>query len=153
VVGAPGVEAVDNSIYDCTRRETFEESGLKVELGRVVYIREYFESENDTFHFELSLSSLSYSGELTIRHIQGNGPDEHFIKDVRWVHKDDVHKLVVYPEILKDAFWEDYARGYPEAKYLGRSSNQAHLALPADRDKIQAIQYFSVSVFSDQLTS
>lgn len=118
-----GVEAVDKSIYDCTRRETFEESGLDVELGRIVYIREYYESETDTLHFELFLSSLSCSGELTIRHIQGNGPDEHFIKDVRWVHKDDVHKLVVYPEILKDAFWEDYDRGYPETKYLGRSSN------------------------------
>jgi hypothetical protein len=27
--------------------------------------------------------------------------------------------VVVYPEILKDEFWEDLARGFPEVRYFG----------------------------------
>lgn len=59
-------------------------------------------------------------GELTIRHIQGKGPDEHYIKDVRWIGKAELQKMVVYPEILKDDFWEDLARDFSETKYLSR---------------------------------
>lgn len=119
-----GVEDVDDSLFDCVRREVFEESGLAVALGRIIYIREFVDTENDTYHLELFMSSTDYSGELTIKNIQGTGIDEHFIKDARWIHKDEVQNLVVYPEILKDEFWDDLANGYPETRYLGRSSDE-----------------------------
>ncbi|MFL7838351.1 MAG: NUDIX domain-containing protein [Candidatus Promineifilaceae bacterium] len=118
-----GVEAVDGDIFDTVQRETFEETGLAVELGRVVYIREYFEAETDTLHFELFLSSSGHSGRLTIRNVQGSGPDEHFIKDARWFHRKDLQDTVVYPEILKDSFWDDLAADYPQTRYLGRSDD------------------------------
>lgn len=116
-----GVEPVDGDIYDTVRRETFEETGLAVDLGRVVYIREYHDEETNTLHFELFLCSHGHSGELTIRNIQGTGIDEHYIKDARFVHRGDLQGMVVYPEILKDGFWVDQARGFPETKYLGRT--------------------------------
>ncbi len=116
-----GVEEVDKDIFDCARRETFEESGLSVTLGRIVYIREFCDLETDTYHLELFLNSSAHAGELTIRHIQGTGPDEHYIKDVRWIAKGEMQDMVVYPEILKDAFWEDVAQGFPKSRYLGRS--------------------------------
>ena len=117
-----GVETADASVFDCARRETFEETGLHVELLRIVYIREFVDEENDAHNLELFINSRGYSGELTTRHIQGSGPDEHYIKDVRWVQKDKLQSLVVYPEILKDAFWDDLGQGFPETKYLGKSS-------------------------------
>lgn len=116
-----GVEPVDGDIYDTVRREVWEETGLAVELVRVVYIREYYEEETDTLHFELFLSSNGRSGELTITNIQGTGIDEHYIKDARFIHKDDLQEMIVYPEILKDGFWGDLALGFPETKYLGRT--------------------------------
>ena len=58
-------------------------------------------------------------GDLTISHIQGNGPDEHYIKDVRWISKAEMKDMVVYPDILKDEFWADLAQGFPETRYLG----------------------------------
>ena len=117
-----GVEDVDGDIFDTVQRETFEETGLAVDLGRVVYIREYYDEETDTLHFELFLNSKGHAGELTIRNIQGKGIDEHYIKDARCVHRDDLPGIVVYPEILKDGFWRDLARGVRDTRYLGRSN-------------------------------
>jgi 8-oxo-dGTP diphosphatase len=118
-----GMEDGDNSLFDCARRETFEETGLHVDLGRIVYIHEFLDTINDTYKLEIFLSSSDHAGELTTKHVKGAGPDEHFIKDARWVHKDDLQNLVVYPEILRDGFWEDVARGFPHTRYLGRSSD------------------------------
>ena len=117
-----GVEVSDTSVFDCARRETFEETGLDVTLERIVYIREFADQENQAYHLELFLSSSDFSGNLTIRHIHGNGPDEHFIKDVRWVHRNALQELEVYPEMLKDVFWDDLAQGFPQTRYLGRST-------------------------------
>lgn len=114
-----GVETEDASLFDCVRREVFEETGLQVSLKNVVYLREFLDSENQARNLELFVEATGFSGELTIRHVQGSGPDEHFIKDVRWVPKAELDDMIVYPEILKDRFWHDHAEGFPETKYLG----------------------------------
>lgn len=114
-----GVESTDTSIIDCARREVFEETGLHVDLSSIVYIREFLDQENGARNLELFFAARSFSGELTMRHIQGSGPDEHYIRDVRWVPRDRLDGMVIYPEALKDAFWNDRAKGFPETKYLG----------------------------------
>jgi len=114
-----GVESKDASIFDCARREVFEETGLQVDLSRVVYIREFLDQENGARNLELFLASRAFSGDLTITNVQGSGPDEHFIRDVRWVPRGELSGMIVYPEVLKDGFWNDLANGFPETKYLG----------------------------------
>lgn len=114
-----GVESKDASIFDCARREVFEETGLQVDLTGIVYIREFIDQENGARNLELFLGSRSFSGDLTLCHVQGSGPDEHYIRDVRWVPRDELHNIIVYPEVLKDEFWNDLAKGFLETRYLG----------------------------------
>jgi len=114
-----GLASEDASIFACVRREVFEETGLRVELSRIVYIREFIDLENNTHNLELFLAAQSFSGELTMKNIPGSGPDEHYIKDVKWLSRETVKDLVVFPEILKDKFWEDAQAGFLETRYLG----------------------------------
>lgn len=57
---------------------------------------------------------------MSIKNIKGNGPDEFFIKDVQWFKKEDLQNINVFPENLKDSFWQDLGNGFSETKYLGR---------------------------------
>lgn len=114
-----GVEPQDGSIFDCARREVFEETGLQVDLTGIVYVREFLDHKSQSSNLELFLGSRGFSGELTTGHAQGSGPDEHYIGDVRWVPRSELRAMTVYPETLKDGFWDDLAAGFPETKYLG----------------------------------
>lgn len=114
-----GVEPEDESAFECAKREVFEETGLAVDLTEIVYLREFVDQDNRNRNLEILIGSRSCTGELTIRHVQGSEPDEHYIRDVRWVPRAELHDMVVYPEILKDRFWENHAEGSPEMRYLG----------------------------------
>lgn len=45
----------DESIFDCARRETFEETGLTVTFDRILYIQEFFEPGYHFCKFFISL--------------------------------------------------------------------------------------------------
>jgi len=115
-----GIEEIDNSIFDCAKRETFEETNLKIVVSRLLYIREFHDTENQKLNIELFVLADSFEGEISIKNIAGKGQDEHYIKDVAWLSKTELKDLVVYPEIIRDELWNDYAADFPNTKYLGR---------------------------------
>lgn len=105
------------SILDCVRREVFEESGLSVEPGRIVYVREFVDLEWNRHNLELFLVAPTFAGNLTIDNNQGI--DAAYIKRVCLLDRYEMEGLTVYPEILKDGFWGDLQNGFPETRYLG----------------------------------
>ena len=114
-----GLLPQDRSIVDCADREVFVETGLKVRIGRLIYLREFLEEAPSVHHVELFLLAREFAGELTMEHIKGKGPHEEFIRELRWLGQGEVQDLIVYPEHLRDSFWDDMAAGFPEARYLG----------------------------------
>lgn len=115
-----GLEDYDKSVFECAKREVFEESGLTIDSEKIIYFREFQDEENNTINLEIFTLANTFKGDISIKNIQGNGPDEHFIKTVRWVSENDVKNLPVFPEIIANKFWSDYADGFKETKYLGR---------------------------------
>ncbi len=102
------------SIFDCARRETMEETGLSVELDRIVYIVEYADS---SYHFcKFFIRCATFNGRLTLANRE---QAETFLVDARFLSKGDMERLDVRPAVLKDRFWDDLDTGFPETRYLG----------------------------------
>jgi len=115
-----GLEQFDRDIYQCAVRETWEETGYSIRTDEIIYLREFVDLENNTHNTEIFLRGEIIGGELTFENVQGNGPDEHYIRDVCWIDKQDVQSLVVFPQIIKeDVFWKDI-EGTGYTRYLGR---------------------------------
>jgi len=114
-----GLEDGEN-IYDCAKRETYEETGLTVELGQILYLREFVELSRARHHFEIFILANSFTGELTMANNSPLDPDYLYIKDVQFLSKQKMQRLNVYPEELKDKFWQDFTPGKRwEMQYLG----------------------------------
>ena len=102
------------SIFDCARRETMEETGLSVALDRIIYIVEYTEP---SYHFcKFFIRCKTFDGNLTLANREQG---EAFLVNVRFFSKADMAGLDVRPTILKDRFWDDLEAGFPETRYLG----------------------------------
>ena len=122
----------EESLVECAQRETLEETGLSVELGRIAYIREFVEP--GYHHCEVFFMAASYSGTLLTGGNSGTGifDVDHMIKDVRFVPRDEMAGMTIYPGELKTTFWEDLESGFSGTKYLGvdRSESPTYLGSP-----------------------
>jgi 8-oxo-dGTP diphosphatase len=102
------------SILDCARRETFEETGLVVEPDRILYVQEFVEPG---YHFvKFFILCSGFSGELTL---SNRDADESWLVDVAFFSQQEMQGMHVHPAILKGQFWADLAAGPARARYLG----------------------------------
>lgn len=106
------------SIFECAARETWEETGLCVELDRIAYIRQFADVDQDTHHLEVFLLAVSSSGSITMDNLPDE-PNEEFVQGVEFFSRDEIQQLTVYPEMLKNEFWEDLRNGFSSTRYLG----------------------------------
>ena len=119
---------------ECARRETLGETGLTVDLRRIVYIREFVEPGHH--HCDVFFLADSYSGSLRTDADRGTGifDLDHMIKVVmikvvRFVSRGDMGGMTVYPVDVKTTPWEDLAAGFPHVRYLGveRSESKTYV--------------------------
>lgn len=104
----------DESIFDCARREVLEETGLSVDLNRIVYIEEFVEPG---YHFcKFFILCRAYSGDITLAN---RDLGEEYLVAARFFSREELAELDIFPEILKDRFWRDLEDGFPQTRYLG----------------------------------
>lgn len=130
-----GIEGKE-SLEECARREVLEETGLAVELGRIAYVREFVEP--GYHHCEIFFVASSYSGTLRTGGSPGTGifDVDNVIKSVRFVRRDEMEVMTIYPEIIKTSFWDDLASGFTETRYLGleESESKTYLDMQVEPD-------------------
>lgn len=104
----------NESILDCARRETLEETGLTVESGEILYIQEFWQPD---YHFCMFfIFAGSFRGSLTLKN---KDSDESFLVEARFFSRAELGRLNVFPIILKDGFWKDIGIEPLPARYLG----------------------------------
>ena len=102
------------SIFDCARRETLEETGLTVEPERFLYVQEFAEPG---YHFvKFFILCSDFSGELTLANRDAG---ESWLVDATFLPRAALQGLDVRPTVLKDDFWADLESDLQIARYLG----------------------------------
>jgi 8-oxo-dGTP diphosphatase len=114
-----GLEPSDDSVLECARRETFEETGLTLGELRLVYWREFHELHTDVMNLEMYFLASNFQGQPTTANLKGKD-DENYVKGLRWFNRQELAEVQLFPRILRDGFWDHLEQGFPDALYLGR---------------------------------
>jgi len=117
------LEDADATVQACVAREVREETGLHAVVGRLIYFREFRDSERNTRWVELYFLADALSGELTAERLSDTRPEERYVREARWVARAELEGLLVFPQILRDHFWQDHESGFPAVRYLGVSAD------------------------------
>jgi len=115
-----GLEGEESAV-DAIIREVKEECKIRCIPQRLVYAREFLDCEKDIHHVELFFTAKAEDYQVE----RGTDPElkKQRIIDVRFLSRHDIKNLpaAVFPEILRDRFWEDLKRDFKgHANYLGR---------------------------------
>ncbi len=113
-----GFESCDSSLPDCVRREIEEETGLQVEVGQLLYLREFVEPEIRRHSLELFFAVHSPRG--TLRDNPPAGQD--LAKQSRWFQREELRLINLAPPELRDEFWQIPAEAQARTCYLGKVS-------------------------------
>ena len=117
-----GLEAEDGSVTACVCREFLEETGLSVQVGSLVYVREFVAASQQTHHLEMFFRVHQAEGHLH-RMDQSDPPMGSDLKRyVRWFTQKELQTLDVAPRELRDTFWTEVLAGLTETRYLGVST-------------------------------
>lgn len=111
-----GIEETDPTIFMGAQREVFEEAGVGVEIGRLIYLREFRESLRDTRWLELYFLADGYR---TVQPSRQAEVASEFRRGARWFTRQELEDVVVYPEVLRSDFWEHVLEEHGAVRYLG----------------------------------
>ncbi|MDD5344074.1 MAG: NUDIX hydrolase [Smithella sp.] len=104
-------------IVECAEREVFEETGIKVRAGNLLYAQTLFiKKQNSTWleHFWLAIPENSTL--VPKDHIDRFG----LVDEAKWVNQKEIKDMMVYPKILKKEFWDNLGRYLRDKnRYIG----------------------------------
>ena len=101
-------------IFRGAEREAREETGLLAQAEKIAYIEELIDEGRYVCKFWVVCRLVS--GSLSIA---GRDMDEEYLQGVGFFSQAQVHRMHVYPVILKDLFWRDLQAGFPSIRNLG----------------------------------
>lgn len=101
-----GVQGCE-SLAEAAAREAFEETGLTVRPGRLVYIEELFDP--GTRYCKFWHLGEAIGGDMDVSHAEAVAEG---IVEVAWLSRADIAKRTVFPLLLNERFWADRDAGF-----------------------------------------
>jgi ADP-ribose pyrophosphatase YjhB (NUDIX family) len=110
-------ECAENAVI----REVKEECYIDCTPGRLVYVREFIDEDNDRHYIELFFLAEVISYDVRT----GYDPEltEQYIMEARFLNRKEIQStsISVFPEVLRDRFWDDLESGFfGHISYLGQ---------------------------------
>lgn len=101
-----GIQGTE-TLAAAAEREVKEETGLLVKTGQLVYVEEFFSPETRfcKFWFAATLAG----GTLSVAAPEAAAE---FIVDAAWLTHPQIQSLPVFPEVLRERYWQDRAAGF-----------------------------------------
>lgn len=103
-----GWEYDRENIVECAEREVVEETGLKVKVARLLYVQE-FHSAPDSISFETIWLAMP-TGETGLSELHTDHDIDGKVEVAKWFLRDELRGIKVFPERLKDTFWQNIDR-------------------------------------------
>lgn len=100
-----GWEHERENILECAKREVHEETGLHVDIKKMLYVQEYHDP-NETVLFEAFwLAEPSHEQSLNENHVDLDPSGN--VESAKWFNKEELQDLKVFPKRLKNTFWDN----------------------------------------------
>ena len=95
-------------------REAREECGLEIEPLQIAYVE-------DLWNPKMRICKLWFTGRIAGGELtsSASGSVAENIVDARFVGRDEFSGKVIFPEVLRDQYWEDRVGGFTSTRYLG----------------------------------
>ncbi len=111
-----GIEGAE-TLFDAAVREVREETGLTIKPGKVAYLRQYITRREGHNLQDILILAEHYEGNISSSNQVG--AEQKWIKEVRFLSKEELKEVTVFPKALKDSVWDDKAQGFPHMRFLG----------------------------------
>ena len=102
-----GVEGAEE-LHAAAEREAFEETGLRVKARSMAYIDELIDESGRLVKFWFLADYVSGEIDVTANPAEGEA-----ISEAGWFAKDALPAGHVFPEVLRDRFWDELQTGFP----------------------------------------
>ena len=114
-----GFEAIDGNTRNTVKREVWEETGLSVSVGELLFVREFCEASRDIYHLEQFYIVDQWQGEISLNNLEPLSEEARSISEVRWLTKQELKEIEVFPPQLKDVLWHKLDQNDLSIVHLG----------------------------------
>ncbi len=106
-------------IETAARREAFEETGLRIEPVRLLYVEQLLGRGSGTHHTKLwFLGEIAASDVGRALHVGHDEAVTEMIVEARYVPRAELASRQVFPDLLLGRLWSDLAEGFGEVRIL-----------------------------------
>jgi len=99
-----GWEYENENILECAKREVYEETGMTVQMQRLLYVQEFHVAPQE-ISFETFWLAFPEQGQLLNEFHTDLDPSGR-VEVARWFSREEVQSLQVFPKRLRDTFWD-----------------------------------------------